>query len=198
MATTSVLDTQGIRRKVGRYEGHQGGIMKRILGLLSLLLLVSCATVAPSVSPAARAELAPTGKLRAGVIAVSPIFVTQNTPPGVNRGIAVDLAGQLARHVGVPMELVRYPNERALMDAAGRDEWDVAFIGVNPARAEIVNLTAPYMYVNEAPIGIGVRKQRPAALAVVYEFVQQLKASGAIQDAISREALPGARAALKE
>ncbi len=169
--------------------------MKRSLALLPLFLLFSCAAVGPQVPPAARAELAPTGKLRAGMIAVSPIFVTQNTPPGVTRGIAVDIARQLAGHLGVPMEVVRYPNERALMDGAGRDEWDVVFIGVNPARADIVNFTAPYMYVDDAPIGIGVRKQRPAAFAIVYEFVQQSKASGAIQEAISREALPRARVA---
>ena len=170
--------------------------MKRALFLLPLLLLLSCAAVGPApVPPGARAELAPTGKLRVGLIAVSPIFLTQNTPAGVTRGIAVDIAGQLAGQLGVPMEVVRYPNERTLMDAAGRDEWDVVFIGVNPARADIVNFTAPYMYVDDAPIGIGVRKQRPAAFAVVYEFVQQSKASGAIQEAISREALPGARAA---
>jgi ABC-type amino acid transport substrate-binding protein len=169
--------------------------MKRALFLLPLLLLISCATVGPSVPAAARAEFAPTGKLRVGLIAVSPIFVTQNTPPGVTRGIAVDIAGQLAGRLGVAVELVRYPNERAMMDAAGKDEWDIIFSGINPARADVVNFTAPYMYVEDAPIGMGVQKRRPAALAYAFEFIEQIKASGAIQDAISREALAGARAA---
>lgn len=169
--------------------------MKRALFLLPLLLLLSCAAVGPSVPPEARADLAPTGKVRVGLIAVSPIFVTQNTPPGVARGIAVDIARDLAARLGVPMEAVRYPSERALMDAAGRVEWDVTFIGINPARAEVVNFTAPYTYVDDAPIGMGVHKRRPAGLAYAYEFVQQMKASGAVQEAISREGLTGARAA---
>ena len=169
--------------------------MKRSLFLLPLLLLASCATVGPQAPPAARAELAPTGKLRVGLIGVSPIFVTQNTPPGVTRGIAVDIAGQLAARLAVPAEFVRYPNERALMESAPRGEWDITFAGINPARADVVNFTAPYMYVEEAPIGLGVQKRRAAALAYAYEFIEQMKASGAIQEAISRESLPGARAA---
>src|SRR5436190_12834244 len=119
--------------------------MKRAFFLLPFLLLLSCATVDTAVPPAARAELAPTGKLRVGLIAVSPAHVTQNTPPGVTRGIAVDIGQQLARRLGVPMEPVRYPSVRALMDAAGKDEWDVAFAGINPERADLVNFTAPYM-----------------------------------------------------
>ena len=169
--------------------------MKRSLFLLPLLFLLSCATVETPVPPAARAELAPTGKLRVGLIATSPIFVTQNTPPGVTRGIAVDIAGRLAAQLGVPPEYVRYPNERALMESAAREEWDITFAGINPARADVVNFTVPYMYVGEAPIGIGVQRKRAAAFAYVFEFVQQVKASGAVQEAISREGLPGANAA---
>ena len=169
--------------------------MNRAVLLLPLLFLLSCASVGPSAPPEARAELAPTGRLRVGLIAVSPIFVTQNTPPGVTRGIAVDIARQLADRLGVPLEALRYPNERALMEAEGKGEWDIAFIGINPARAEVVNFTAPYMYVDDAPIGIGVRKRRPAALAYVFEMVQEMKASGAIREAVSREGLAGARAA---
>ena len=169
--------------------------MKRSLFLLPLFFLLSCATVEPSAPPAARAELAPTGKLRVGLLATSPIFVTQNTPAGVTRGIAVDLAGRLAGQLGVPVEYVRYPNERALMDSVAREEWDITFAGINPARADAVNFTVPFMFVGDAPIGIGVQRKRPAAFAYVFEFVQQLKASGAVHEAISREGLPGANAA---
>lgn len=169
--------------------------MKRSLFLLPLLLLLSCAPAGPSAPPAALAELAPTGKLRVGLIATSPIFVTQNTAAGVNKGIAVDIASRLGAQLGVPVEYVRYPNERALMDSVAREEWDITFAGINPARADAVNFTVPYMYVGDAPIGIGVQRKRPAAFAYAFEFVQQMKASGAIQEAISRESLPGAQAA---
>lgn len=168
--------------------------MKRVLVLLPLVLILSCATVGPSAPPEARAELAPTGKLRVGLIAVSPIFVTQNAP-GAPRGIAVEIAGQLAERLGVPVELVRYPSERALLESAAREEWDVMFSGINPGRADVVNFTAPYMYVEDAPIGLGVQKKRPAAFAYAFQFIEQMKASGRVQEAISRESLGGARAA---
>ena len=169
--------------------------MRRALFLLPFLLLVSCATVAPQAPAAARAELAPTGTLRVGLIAVSPAYLTQNTPPGVTRGIAVDIAQELARRLGATMQPVRYPSVRALMDAASRDEWDVAFAGINQERADVVNFTAPYMYVDEAPLGLAVHKRRPAGFAYAFEFIEQMKASGAIGDSISREGLPGVRAA---
>ena len=169
--------------------------MSRFLLVLSLLLLAACAAVGPETPPAARGELAPTGTLRVGLIGVSPAYVTQNTPPGVTRGIAVDIGQELARRLGVPMEPLRYPSVRALMDAAARDEWDVAFAAISPERADIVNFTAPYMYVDEAPIGLAVPKRRPAGFAYAFEFIQQMKASGAIQEAISKENLPAVRAA---
>jgi ABC-type amino acid transport substrate-binding protein len=173
----------------------EGGPMRRALFLLPLLLLLSCATVAPQAPSAARAELVPTGTLRVGLIGVSPAHVTQNTPPGVTRGIAVDIAQEMARRLGASMQPVRYPSVRALMDAASKDEWDVAFAGINPERADLVNFTAPYMYVEEAPIGMAVHKRRPAGFAYAFEFIEQMKASGAIQEAIAREGLPGVRAA---
>jgi hypothetical protein len=107
----------------------------------------------------------------------------------------VDIGSELARRLGVPVQPLRYPSVRALMDAAPKDEWDIAFAGINPDRADLVNFTSPYMYVDEAPIGLAVPKRRPAGFAYAFEFIEQMKASGAIQDSISREALTGVRAA---
>jgi polar amino acid transport system substrate-binding protein len=261
--------------------------MKRALLLLPLLLAFGCATtVGPSVTPAARAELAPTGKLRVGLIAVNPIFVTPNTPPGVTKGIAVDIANSLAARIGVPMEPLRYPTVGALVESAGKGEWDIAFLAIDPERAEMMNFTAAYMYsentflvpaastargiedldkrgttiatfarsaqeiwlkknakaatlvsasspaaayqmlregkvdavssassllaeaakqvpgtkvlptsFSDAPIGMAVPRMRPAAHAYAYEFIEDLKASGTVREAIAREGLIGLRAA---
>jgi polar amino acid transport system substrate-binding protein len=98
------------------------------------------------VPPAVRAELAPTGKIRVGLIAVNPIFVTPNTPPGETRGLAVDIASELAKRVGVPMEPLRYATVGALVESAGKGEWDIAFLAIDPERAEAMNFTAAYMF----------------------------------------------------
>ncbi|MGZ5662287.1 MAG: hypothetical protein ACXWG6_13055, partial [Usitatibacter sp.] len=104
--------------------------MKAAALILPLALAFGCAEapVASTVPAAARAELAPTGKLRVGLIAVNPVFVTPNTPPGVTRGIAVDIARELARRIDVPMEPLRYPTVGAMVEAAGKGEWDIAFL----------------------------------------------------------------------
>lgn len=47
----------------------------------------------------------------------------------------------------------------------------------------------------DAPIAMAVIKVRPAADAFAYDFMEQLKASGEIRDAIARENLVGVRAA---
>jgi polar amino acid transport system substrate-binding protein len=120
--------------------------MKRATLLLPLALLFGCAATPPAVPSAARAELAPTGKLRVGLIAVNPIFVTPNTPPGVTKGVAVDIAGELARRIDVPMEPLRYPTVGALVESAGKGEWDIAFLAIDPERAGAMHFTPAYLY----------------------------------------------------
>lgn len=53
------------------------------------LVAAGCAPVAPKADdPVLRAELAPTGKLRVGLLAGNPDFVMQGTPPGTLKGVA--------------------------------------------------------------------------------------------------------------
>jgi polar amino acid transport system substrate-binding protein len=121
--------------------------MKRALLLLASIVLSACATVGGPEAPApAKAELAPTGALRIALIAVNPLFVTQNTPPGETKGIAVDIAGRLAARIGVPMKPVLYPNVGELMASAGKGEWDITCLPITPERASLMNFTAPYMF----------------------------------------------------
>ena len=79
-----------------------GAIVTAIAGSL---LLESCAT-APQVSPAARAELAPGGKLRAGINYGNVVLATKDPKTGALNGVHVDLARELARRAGVAIELV--------------------------------------------------------------------------------------------
>ena len=120
--------------------------MKPACLLLPLALAFGCASVAPTVPPAVVSELAPTGKMRVGLIAANPIFVAPNTPPGETRGLAVDVARDLAARIGVPMEPLRYATVGALVESAGRGEWDIAFLAIDPERAEAMNFTGAYMF----------------------------------------------------
>jgi polar amino acid transport system substrate-binding protein len=71
------------------------------------LALCACATPTPVPSEAVRAELTPTGKLRFGVVAgpERTEFFVVTKADGQPEGVTVDLARELARRLGVPVEL---------------------------------------------------------------------------------------------
>ncbi len=89
-------------------------------------------------------ELAPTGKLRAGINVGNFLLVTGKTPNGDPAGVSPDVAAEIARRLGVPLELVSYPDPGLLSDAAGRGEWDIGNIGAEPQRARTIAFTAAY------------------------------------------------------
>lgn len=96
-------------------------------------------------SAEARAELAPTGRLRAGLNYSNFLLVMQRVP--THEGVAPDIARELARRAGVEVEFVGYENAGLVADAAKADAWDVAFIGAEPARAGEIAFTAAYVEI---------------------------------------------------
>jgi polar amino acid transport system substrate-binding protein len=95
-------------------------------------------------SEEARRELAPHGPLRAGINERNPVLVSTRAPDGGPDGVAPALAAELAARLAVPLDLVPYPSPGPLADRAGADEWDIALLGAEPARAATMNFTAPY------------------------------------------------------
>ncbi len=102
--------------------------------LIGAMLMTSCAST-PQISPAARADLAPTGKLRAG-INFQNVLLTTKDPNGEPGGVAVELARELARRLNVPLEIVPYPSAGAMADAVKTGAWDVAVLADEPQRAK--------------------------------------------------------------
>jgi polar amino acid transport system substrate-binding protein len=114
--------------------------------LLAAALLASCATV-PTVPPKARSELAPTGKLRAAINFGNPVLAQRDQVSGEPRGMSVDLADELARRLGVPVELVTYNSAGKVFEALKTGAWDIAFLAIDPARATEIAFTAPYVII---------------------------------------------------
>ncbi len=159
--------------------------MRRSAGVFALLMLAACAATAPTVPAVVRSEMAPTGKLRVGVVA----------PPGPVKGVSVEIGRELANRLGVPFEAVRYDSAAALWVGVTRHEWDVASSVIDPRRANDMNFTAAYLYQGETPVALAVARGRAAAYPFAYEFIEELKSSGFVGEAISREGLAGARVA---
>jgi len=98
-------------------------------------------------SPAAKSELAPGGKLRAGINHGNFLLVNKDSPHGAPRGIAADLALELGRRAGAPVEFVSYDQAGKLAEGVRNGDWDVAFLGAEPQRANEIAFTAAYLEI---------------------------------------------------
>jgi polar amino acid transport system substrate-binding protein len=98
-------------------------------------------------SSAARSELTPTGKLRAGINFGNAVLAKKRGD-GVPAGIAVDLARELERRLSVPVELITYDAAGRMADGAKAGAWDVAFLAADPDRADEITFTAPYLEID--------------------------------------------------
>lgn len=101
----------------------------------------------PECSAAAISDLAPTGKLRAAINFANNLLTAKDPATGEPRGIAVDLAGELGRRLGVPVEIVGFDSPGALADAVKTGVWDVGFIGAEPQRAKEITFTPAYLEI---------------------------------------------------
>src|SRR4029079_12327107 len=80
----------------------------------------------------------------------NPILATRDPATGEARGTSVDLARELGRRLGVPVELVLYPSAGKVVEALSSSAWDVAFVAIDPARAVDMEFTAPYVIIEGA------------------------------------------------
>ncbi|HXV11595.1 MAG TPA: transporter substrate-binding domain-containing protein, partial [Burkholderiales bacterium] len=99
------------------------------------------------VSPAARAEIAPTGMLRVGINLGNFLLTAKDPKTGEPKGVAVDLGHELGRRLGVPVEIVGYATPGELADAATFGAWDVGFLGAEPQRAKEIDFTPAYVEI---------------------------------------------------
>jgi hypothetical protein len=153
--------------------------------------------------PALIEALAPMGKLRLAFVS-APAYATFDQASGQSRGVGVDLGGQMASRLGVPLEAVPYPSFKALMTGARFNQWDVALAEIGADRAGLLEFSSPYMEVERAVIGgkqvdrigMAVPKRRDTSGATyVGDFIRQAKAAGAVQAAIDNAGLAGATVA---
>ena len=124
---------------------------------LLALLLAGCAST--GVSPEVRKDVAPNGKLRVAINLGNPALAKRDEKGAVS-GITIDLGRMLARQLGVEFEPVLVPNVGGLVEGAKTGSWDVAFAAIDPARADTLEFTAPYMEVSVSllvPAGSGIQ-----------------------------------------
>jgi polar amino acid transport system substrate-binding protein len=99
-------------------------------------------SAAPAIPPAARAELTPTGKLRAGINFQNQLLTTLG-PNGEQGGVAVEFARELARRLAVPLEIIPYKSAGALADSVSSGAWEISVLGDEPERAKVIAFATP-------------------------------------------------------
>jgi polar amino acid transport system substrate-binding protein len=117
-------------------------MLKFLIVALAMSLTTAC-TTPPPVPAAARTELAPTGKLRAGMNLGNALFTQKDSATGALRGVSVDLMRELGARLGVPVEFVMYDTPGQVADAADSNAWDVAILAIEQARARTIAFSPP-------------------------------------------------------
>ena len=96
------------------------------------------------------AELAPAGKLRAVINTGNPILAARAAATGELEGVSVDLSRELAKRLGVPIELAGVDTAAKSVAAIKSGACDIAFVAIDPARAVDLDYTAPYVLIEGA------------------------------------------------
>ena len=108
-------------------------------------VLAGCASSPPK---QAVTDLAPSGTLRAAINVGNAVLAARPaTPGGEPTGISVDLARELARRLGVPVQLVVFDAAGKVVDAGRTGGWDIAFVALDPKRAAEIAQSPPYVQI---------------------------------------------------
>ena len=89
-------------------------------------------------------QLAPKGYLRAAINLSNFLLVTGNVRNGDPQGVSPDMARELAKELGVDIELITFNRPGELADAISDDSWDIGNIANEPARAKLITFSLPY------------------------------------------------------
>jgi polar amino acid transport system substrate-binding protein len=96
---------------------------------------------------ALRSAFAPTGPLRAAINVGNPVLAVPGVGGGPPGGVSVDLAAAFARWLGVPLHTVVVDKAAASVAAVAEGRADVGFFAIDPARAEAIAFTPPYVLI---------------------------------------------------
>ena len=93
------------------------------------------------------AAIAPSGVLRAAINLGNPVLA-QKDASGELKGVSVALAKALGQTLGLPVKLIPYEEAGVTAAAGAKGEWDVAFLAIDPKRAEQIDFTGPYVVID--------------------------------------------------
>ena len=93
-------------------------------------------------------EVAPKGVLRVGINLSNFLLVSGRQRNGDPKGIAPDLAAEIARDLDIKARYICFDTPQEVADSAVKQLWDIAFIGHEPERGRLINFTAAYIHID--------------------------------------------------
>ena len=120
--------------------------------LVSMMLVAACSTapIAPAPSAAAISQLTPTGKLRAAINYGNAVLAKRDAATGEVSGVSVDLSRELAKRLGVEIQLIPVDAANKSVEAIRNKQADIAFFAIDPQRGVDTDYTAAYVVIEGA------------------------------------------------
>lgn len=97
---------------------------------------------------AVRKDLARHGKLRVAINLGNPVLAQRDENTGVLSGVSVALAYALADELEIAISLTPYDAAGKVFVALEEQGWDLAFLAIEPVRAEKICFTHPYVCID--------------------------------------------------
>ncbi|WDZ98423.1 ABC transporter substrate-binding protein [Herbaspirillum sp. WKF16] len=110
---------------------------------------MSSSAQAQAAAPSAAivSAFAPSGTLRASINLGNPVLANLDAKTGEAVGVSVDLSRELARRLGVPLQLVVVKSAGNSVENIEQDKADIGFFAIDPKRAQEISFTRPYVLI---------------------------------------------------
>ena len=148
------LANEGVNPKTGEVVEKKATSVaaSQTVATTSASIALTNATRKPLAPPsyAAKSELAPNGRIYAAINFGNPILAVKNPVTGEPAGVSVDLSRELARRLGVSVQLVTFEAAGKVVEALKAGSLDIAFVAIDPARAVDISYSAAYVVIEGA------------------------------------------------
>ena len=115
------------------------------------LCLAVLSPFAMSQSPTAMLQsFAPTGTIRVGINLGNPVLAGTDAATQKLKGVTIDIANEIGRRSGFPVELIPFKSAGATVDAIKTGNIDLVFVAIDPVRGEDISYTSPYIQIEGA------------------------------------------------
>lgn len=92
-------------------------------------------------------DLAPTGVLRVAINYGNPVLAQRHPQKPEPLGVSADLARELAKQLGLEIRFISFDAAGKVFEAVSDGLWDLAFMAIDPRRAEAIEFTKPYVLI---------------------------------------------------